>query len=61
MSQTSDSRAVKLARAHVEAWAHKDFETARNALATDVTGTQSSTMPDIPRHDLVGVEDYIRA
>jgi len=60
MSQTSDSRAVKLARAHVEAWAHKDFETARNALATDVTGTQSSTMPDIPRHDLVGVEDYMQ-
>src|SRR6516162_2486897 len=36
MSQTSDSRAVKLARAHVEAWARKDFETARNGLATGV-------------------------
>ena len=43
MSQTSDSRAVKLARAHVEAWAHKDFETARNGLAGNVTATQSST------------------
>ena len=60
MSPTSDSRAVTLARAHVEAWAHKDFETARNGLAANVTGTQSSTMPDIPRHDLVGVEDYMQ-
>ena len=60
MSQTSDSRAVKLARAHVDAWAQKDFETARNALATDVTGTQSSTMPGIPRADLVGADDYMQ-
>ena len=60
MSQTPDSRAVKLARAHVEAWAHKDFDTARNGLATDVTAAQSSTMPDIPRHDLTGVEDYMQ-
>jgi hypothetical protein len=60
MSHSSDSRAVKLARAHVEAWAQKDFDTARNGLATDVTATQSSTMPGIPRHDLVGVEDYMQ-
>ena len=39
MSQTPDSPAVKLARAHVEAWARKDFDTARNALAPDVTAT----------------------
>lgn len=60
MSQTSDSPAVKLARAHVEAWARKDFETARNGLATDVTAAQSSTNPDIERHDLTGVEDYMQ-
>ena len=59
MSQTPDSRAVKLARAHVEAWAHKDFDTARNGLATDVTAAQSSTMLGIPRADLAGVEDYM--
>jgi hypothetical protein len=60
MSQTPDSRAVKLARAHVEAWARKDFDTARNGLAADVTAAQSSTSPDIPRHDLTGVEDYMQ-
>ena len=59
MSQTPHSPAVKLARAHVAAWAHKDFETARNALAPDVTAAQSSTMPGIPRADLVGADDYL--
>ena len=60
MSHSSDSRAVKLARAHVEAWAQKDFETARNGLAPDVTASQSSTMPGIPRADLVGADDYMQ-
>ena len=60
MSHSSDSRAVKLARAHVEAWALKDFDTARAGLAGGVTATQSSTMPGIPRHDLVGVEEYMQ-
>ena len=59
MSQTPDSPAVKLARAHVQAWASKDFDTARNGLAADVTAAQSSTNPDIPRADLVGVDDYM--
>ena len=60
MSQTPDSPAVKLARAHVEAWARKDFDTARNGLAPDVTVTTSSTNPDIHRADLVGVDDYMQ-
>ena len=59
MSQTPDSPAVKLARAHVQAWARKDFDTARNGLAADVTAAQSSTNPDIPRADLVGIDDYM--
>jgi hypothetical protein len=60
MSQTPHSRAVKLAHAHVEAWARKDFDTARNGLASNVTVTSSSTNPDIPRADLAGVDDYMQ-
>ena len=60
MSQAPDSPAVKLARAHVGAWGRKDFDTARNGLATDVTAAQSSTMPGIPRADLVGADDYMQ-
>jgi len=59
MSQIPDSPAVKLARAHVQAWASKDFDTARAGLAPSVTAAQSSTNPDIPRADLVGVDDYM--
>jgi len=60
MSQIPDSPAVKLARAHVEAWARKDFDTARNSLAPCVTVTTSSTNPDMPRADLVGADDYMQ-
>jgi SnoaL-like domain len=59
MSQTSDSPAVKLARAHVEAWSNKDFDTARNGLAADIAVTTSSTNPEIPATELVGVEAYM--
>jgi hypothetical protein len=44
----------------VEAWARKDFDTARNGLAPNVTVTTSSANPDIPRADLVGIEDYMQ-
>ena len=60
MSQIPDSPAVKLARAHVEAWARKDFDTARNGLAPGVTVTTSSTNPDMPHADLVGADDYMQ-
>ena len=59
MSQSSDSPAVKLARAHVEAWGRKDFDTARAGLAANVTVTTSSTNPDLPLTDLTGAEDYM--
>ena len=45
MSQTPDCPAVKLARAHVEAWARKDFDTARNGLAPNVTVTNVEYEP----------------
>src|SRR5215467_10512566 len=59
MSHSSDSPAVKLARAHVEAWGSKDFDTARAGLAGAVTVTTSSTNPDLPHTDLLGVDDYM--
>ena len=59
MSHSSDSRGGKLARGHVEAWAHNDFDTARAGLATGITAAQSSTNPAVPRADLVGVDDYM--
>src|SRR5215469_7571845 len=57
MSHSSDSRGVKLAVAHVEAWGNKDFDTARAGLAGGVTVTTSS--PDLPHTNLVGGDDYM--
>jgi len=53
-SQTSDSPAVKLARAHLEAWTNHDLDKARGNLAEDVQFYS-------PAANLVGVEEYMDA
>ena len=55
----SESPAVAVARAHVEAWSHHDFDTARSLLAPDVRVLATSTTPGIPRTDLTGADDYM--
>ncbi|HVH64051.1 MAG TPA: nuclear transport factor 2 family protein [Candidatus Dormibacteraeota bacterium] len=48
----SDSPAVALARAHLEAWTNHDFESARANLAEDVQFFS-------PAANLVGIEEYM--
>jgi hypothetical protein len=50
----SDSRAVALARAHLEAWTNHDLDTARGNLAEDVQFYS-------PAANLVGVAEYMDA
>jgi hypothetical protein len=50
----SDSRAVALARAHLEAWTNHDLDTARGNLAEDVQFYS-------PAANLVGIEEYMDA
>jgi len=45
MSAQQESPAVAVARAHVEAWANHDFDTARSMLADDVHVVATSTNP----------------
>jgi len=52
--QTPDSRAVALARSHLEAWSNHDFDTARGNLADDVQFFS-------PAANLVGIEEYMDA
>jgi SnoaL-like domain len=59
MSAQQDSPAVAIARAHVEAWSHHEFDQARSLLAPDVEVSASSTHPALPRTDLVGADDYM--
>jgi hypothetical protein len=49
-----DSRAVALARAHLEAWTNHDFDTVRGNLAEDVQFYS-------PAANLVGIDEYMDA
>jgi hypothetical protein len=60
MSQSSDSPAVTLARAHVEAWSTKDWDEARSMLAPDVHVVAITTNPALPHTDLTGAEEYMK-
>jgi SnoaL-like domain len=55
----SESSAVSIARAHVNAWSNHDFETARRSLAEDVHVTVTTTQPIMPNTDTVGVDEYM--
>lgn len=55
----SDSRAVAVARAHVEAWSRHDFDTTRSMLADDVKVNAMTTNPAISDTDLVGADLYM--
>lgn len=50
----SDSRAVAIARAHLEAWTNHDLDTARGNLAEDVQFFS-------PAANLVGIDEYMDA
>ncbi|MHB8620707.1 MAG: nuclear transport factor 2 family protein [Chloroflexota bacterium] len=52
--QMSDSRAVALARAHLEAWTNHDLDTVTGNLAEDVQFYS-------PAANLVGIDEYMDA
>ena len=58
-STRSDSPAVTIARAHIEAWSRHDFATARKSLAADIHFTATSTQAAIASTDLVGIDHYM--
>jgi hypothetical protein len=55
----TESPAVSLARAHVEAWSHHDWKAARKLLASDVTISVASTQPIMPPVDTSGADAYM--
>jgi len=56
---SKDSPAVAVARAHVEAWSHHDYEKARKSLAADVHVTVTTTQPVMAPTDTTGVDFYM--
>ena len=60
MDTQHDAPAVKIARAHVEAWTNHDFHTARAGLRPDVKLTITTTQPLPQTLELNGVDDYMK-
>jgi len=56
----AESPALKIARAHVQAWSNKDFDTARSLLAPDIRVVVITTDPALPVTDLTGVDSYMQ-
>ena len=59
MSAQTESPAVAVARAHVEAWTNHDFDTARSLLSDDVEVTATSPDPALPHTHLTGASNYM--
>ena len=60
MDTQHDAPAVKIARAHLEAWTNHDFHTARAGLRPDVKLTIITTQPRPQTLELNGVDDYMK-
>ena len=60
MPAQQQSPALTVARAHVEAWSRKDWDTARGMLAPDVHIVATSTNPGLPHTDLNGADEYMK-
>jgi ketosteroid isomerase-like protein len=56
-----DSAAVRIARAHIDAWSHHDWRQTRALLAPDVRAFVTSTQRQWGGAELVGAEAYMSA
>ncbi len=59
MSDAQDPTGVVVARAHVDAWAIRDYDRARASLAPEVHVVVTSVDPDAPSVDTTGIEEYM--
>ena len=55
----TESPAIKVARAHVEAWNRHDWEAARQLLAPDVKVRVTTTQPIMSPVDTTGADAYM--
>ena len=60
MSSQQDPTAVRVARAHVDAWGGHDYDAARASLASSVHVAVTSVDPEAPTVDTNGIEDYMQ-
>ena len=54
-----DSTAITIARAHIHAWSHHDWDKTRKLLAPDVRVVVTTTQPGKPPVELIGIDSYM--
>ena len=55
----SESRAVKVALEHIEAWSNRNYERARKSLSDNVHVTVMTTQPTMSPTDTAGIDEYM--
>jgi SnoaL-like domain len=59
MMNMQDSTAVTIARTHINAWSHQDWDTTRELLAPDVHAVVTTTQPMKATVELTGIDAYM--
>ena len=57
--KTQDAAAVGIARAHIDAWSHHDWDKTREMLAPDVHVLVTSTQPEFGSGEFTGIDAYM--
>ncbi|EFH84597.1 nuclear transport factor 2 family protein [Ktedonobacter racemifer] len=59
MMKMQDSTAITIARAHINAWSHHDWEKTRELLAPNVHAVVTTTQPMKATAELTGIDAYM--
>lgn len=59
MMNMQDSTAVTIARAHINAWSHQDWEKTRELVAPTVHVVATTTQPMLPSGEASGIDNYM--
>jgi SnoaL-like domain len=59
MMNIQDSTAITIARAHINAWSHHDWEKTRELLAPNVHAVVTTTQPMKAPAELTGIDAYM--
>lgn len=59
MMNMQESTAVTIARAHINAWSHQDWEKTRELVAPNVHVVATTTQPMLPSGEASGIDNYM--
>lgn len=59
MMNMQDSTAVTIARVHINAWSHQDWEKTRELVAPNVHVVATTTQPMLPGGEASGIDNYM--